>query len=411
MHVTRGARALRHILQEQTDDLREVDFAGFRRWLDRHLVQWQEDAIFLQRVRIRELRRAEPRLRELEKDVRRTASADENTAEFVRLRQIEHELRGTGQAISGVSDALERADAKKAMELQRKLDAFRSQRDTLEAEHAELVEQSPPRRKLMRIQRELDRFRVAIGLVREEAHLARLLKERGRRSGRSGESFEQTALSLTEQWVLPGLMRIHRSEALARVRVLQGVTLGAARTEFDQVVIREPHQSGAPVEVLAAVEVKRNINDLAHGFRRRQENLAWLTGDAAHYDAKLYRTKQFRSGHFEGAAVHEQAGEQFLFTRQSFRLFRRDAQSHWFLDRFYFITRPGPVWGLSTAALRRIGFRVATDERWDLESEESLRALWRWSRSLTRPLETPDVLRAYLAAPKRGRQILLAAKS
>jgi hypothetical protein len=34
--------------------------------------------------------------------------------------------------------------------------------------------------------------------------------------------------------------------------------------------------------------------------------------------------------------------------------------------------------------------------------------LLRWCQSLAQPFETPDLLRRYLAAPGRGRQVLLA---
>jgi hypothetical protein len=67
----------------------------------------------------------------------------------------------------------------------------------------------------------------------------------------------------------------------------------------------------------------------------------------------------------------------------------------------------GTLWGLSSVALARIGFRVATDERWEPVSDAYLRKLLSWCQSLTEPLETPDVLRLYASTPERGRQILI----
>ena len=50
--VTRGTRALGRLLGEHTCDLRGLDVAGFRRWLDAHLARWQTDPVFCQRCRI-----------------------------------------------------------------------------------------------------------------------------------------------------------------------------------------------------------------------------------------------------------------------------------------------------------------------------------------------------------------------
>ena len=71
---------------------------------------------------------------------------------------------------------------------------------------------------------------------------------------------------------------------------------------------------------------------------------------------------------------------------------------------------PGTMWGVSSAALARIGFRVATDERWEPDSDAYLGKLRRWCQSLAEVIETPDVLRLYAAARGRGGQIVLAGR-
>jgi hypothetical protein len=190
------------------------------------------------------------------------------------------------------------------------------------------------------------------------------------------------------------------------VRVLRGVTLGAARMEIDQLVICCSRGAGEPVEVLALMEAKRNLNDLAHGFRLRQENLAWLTGDETRHDPELYRTRSFPAGRFDGA-VHESDGERYVFDAGSFRRFRPDPATAMVLDGLYLVTRPGTIWGISSAALARIGHRVATDERWDPQSEAYLQRLLEWCRSLAHAVETPDVLRMYASTEARARQVLL----
>src|SRR5207302_1512151 len=80
----------------------------------------------------------------------------------------------------------------------------------------------------------LHQRRAATGLDREEAHLQKLLTAQGRRSGRGGASFEGLARTLTRSEIVPDLTR---GDA-GRLRVLQGVTLGAARTELDFLVVR-----------------------------------------------------------------------------------------------------------------------------------------------------------------------------
>jgi hypothetical protein len=433
--VTRGARELRRLLCERTFDLRGLDAAGFRRWLAGHLARWRNDPVFIQRARIRDLRQTYPNLLQLEHGHNRAAAADAASPQFARLRQVEQELVGAGNAVAGLTAALEQAEPEKRPALREKLGAFQARRQALDEEQAALLRASPQRQTLLRIALELRALRAVIGLDGEEARLDELLKQRGRRSGRSGESFEQLALTLTHNHILPELVRGGEGDGAApRLRVVTGVTLGAARTEFDQLVIRQPLCAATTVEVLAAVEVKRNINDLAHGFRRRQEDLAWLTGESGRYNPRAFRTRRFPAGHFDRESLHRQDGEDFVFSPGSFRRFRREAsgpaaaspgqpaslpqagslaggplgcEGGPFLKRLYFITRPGPLWGVSAAGLARVSFRAATDERWAPEDDAYLDALLRWCQALAAPTETPDVLRLFAAAPRRARQILV----
>ncbi len=184
--------------------------------------------------------------------------------------------------------------------------------------------------------------------------------------------------------------------------MLSGVTLGCARAELDQLIIRKPLKPVAPVKALAIVEAKRNINDLAHGFRLRQENISWLTGDADGYDPQLYRTSQYAQGHFDRTAAHEQDGETFLFDRSSFALFRRESDSGHYLKRLCFVTRAGPIYGVSAGQLSKLMHRVASDERWNQDSKLYWRSLHNWTRSLGREFESPEMLRLYAQSPGLG---------
>jgi hypothetical protein len=242
-------------------------------------------------------------------------------------------------------------------------------------------------------------------LDREEALLADLLRGRGRRSVQAGESFEERVVALCASLIAPELRGPSDGPAEG-LRVLSAVKLGAAGVEFDQFVVRVP-SPGRPVEVLAAVEAKRNINDLGHGFHRRQADLAWLTGDRGRYDAGLYRTRRFPLGHFDRGATHAAGGEEYLFTPDSFRRFTRDQATSVFLDRLYFVTRPGPLWGLSAAALARVARRAASDGAWDIEDAEYLDRLRLWCQGLAQSVEAPDVLRTYAATAEHGRLIIL----
>lgn len=397
--VIRGDAELRRLLETQTFDLRRLDVGGFRRWLDRHAAHWHSDPVFVQRCRIRDLRRAHPQLLVLERQRRRAVAADEASPHGERLGTLEQERWDTDRAIAGLRAALEPADAAKAPSLRSKLAAFQDRREEMQAEWDRLVQASPERQAVLRIDAELRPLRAAIGLDAEEAVLKQLQQQPGRHAGRAGDTFEELARALTREHILP--------ELPPDLCLLRGVTLAAARVEFDQLVVRRPTDAGQPVEVLAAVEVKRNINDLAHGFRLRQENLAWLTGDAAGYDPQMYRTGRFRAGHFDRDAVHVQENETFLFRRESFSRFRHDAGIVPFLDGLYFIVRVGTMWGVSGAALARIRSRVSTDERWQPDDDAYLDRLLRWCQSLAAPVETPDVLRLVAAPPERARRVIV----
>ncbi|NUQ65611.1 MAG: hypothetical protein HUU20_24340 [Pirellulales bacterium] len=408
--VLTGSAELRRLVHEETFDLRRLDLAGFRSWLGKHLEQWQSDPVFLRRTRIRDIRRAHPELAAIEEEHRRAIAAEEASPRYPRCVRLEQELADVGKAIAGLTAALEAAVPRRRQSLIEKLEAFATRRQSLEREHASLVELSPHRQERLRIDAGLQEARSAIGIDREEARLGELQKEQGRRYGQAGKAFERLARAVVESHIVPTLIGSGERRENLPLRVLSGVTLGAARTELDQLVVRQPEKRGGIVDVLAMVEVKRNINDLARGFRQRQENLAWLSGDEGGYCAEWYRTGRFPSGHFDRQSVHEEEGEPFVFARRSFRRFRRDPATGFRLNRLYFITRSGTLWGVSAAVLARIRFRAATDVHWDLENEPYLRRLLGWCRRLSEPIETPDVLALYAARPQRGAQIVVVAR-
>ena len=398
-HVTvaRGADVLHAMLRERTTDLRRVGLDGFREWLHRQLPGWRLDPVFAQRERIRDLRRASPHLRALERERRRAARADAESPEGARLRQVEEELSGVVKAVEGLTGALGDADEDRRAPLREKLDAFLARRAALQAVRDERIATHPERALLVRLDAELERLRLESGVGAEEARLDEMMRAQGRRSGRAGGGFEAAALHAMREHLLPEL-------GDGALTVLTGVTLGTARTELDQVVVRGSG-GDSPVEVLAVVEAKRNPNDLAHGFTRRQADLAWLSGVRAAYDPARHVTRHFPTGHFDRAAEHDQDGARFVFDANSFRGFHPE-DGH-ILAGLVFATRATPLAGLSGAALGRLRHRAATDERFAPADDAYLADLLAWCRSLAAPIETPDVLTLYAADPERARQILL----
>lgn len=396
--VARGANVLHALLCERTNDLRRVGLEDFREWLERQLPGWRHDPVFAQRERIRELRRASPRLCALERERRHVARADADSAEGARLRELEEELSGVVRAVEGLTGAVKDADEHRRASLREKLNGFRARRAALEAERDERIAASPERVLLMPLDAEVKRLRDASGVGAQEARLDEMMRAQGRRSGRAGAGFEAAALRVVRERLLPEL-------GDGPLTVLTGVRLGTARTELDQVVVRG--SGGSPVEVLAVVEAKRSPNDVAHGFTRRQADLAWLAGHRAAYDPARHVTRHFPTGHFDRAVTHEQDGARFVFDPTSFRRFRPE-NGH-ILAGLYFVTRAAPLAGLSGAALGRLRHRVATDERFAPADDAYLAELLAWCRRLAEPTETPDVLALYAAGPERARQILLLA--
>jgi hypothetical protein len=398
--LIRDPQELRRRLGERTLDLRTLDLAGFRRWLDLQMARWQSDPVFVQRARIRDLRRVHPELRALDAAWQRATRANAASAAGARMAVLGRKLHNVGRAIAGLDAALTEAPPERRAGLAAKRADFLAQRLRLEEEQDELIQSSPEQQDLLRLAGDLRRSWEAIGLDREMVRLAGLLKDRGRGSGRAGTDFEQDALALTRRFILPEL-------GADGLHVLRGVRLGAAGVELDLAVVRRAGGPEQPVEVVAVVEVKRNINDLAHGFLRRQIDLAWLTGAKSAYDAAEHRTRQFPTGHFDRPAVHWQDAAAYLFGPASFRRFARDADNGYFLAGLYLVTRAGPVWGVSGAAQARISARIATDEDWNTADDAYLGRLFDWCRSLAGPVETPDVLRLYTEPAERVRHLLV----
>ncbi|MGF1578187.1 MAG: hypothetical protein ACFCD0_02365 [Gemmataceae bacterium] len=409
VNVSRGVRVLRQLLQYGFD-VRCADVDSFRKWLVNQLNHWQQNPSYLQQCLVRDLYQAHPELVQLEKEYAEALAVDDESPAKARLLEIENQLHRANSAIAGIEKALKKTEAAKKPALAEKLKNFQVTRTALEKEAARLEQESPERRALLDVSRRLDALRQETGMAHARAKLEVLQKNQGHQANATGESFETVALRISQDQILPRVVSGSDPRARARLAILTGAKLGASRLEIDQLIVRRPLQAGRSVDVLALVEVKRNINDLAHGFVMRQENLAWRTGDDTGYDVDEYRTQSFPLGTFDRPAIHREHDEDFLLDARSFHLFRRDPSTQWFMDRLYLITRWGRFWGMSNGSFAQLRNRMATDPTIDLESDESMSELLQWCQFLTNPLETPDVLQLYCDGPKRTQNVLIVEK-
>ena len=114
VHRFRDEVELRQWVEEQTLDLRTLDLAGFRRWLDLQTVRWQTDPAFVQRVRIRSLRMANPQTCEHWREIGVRPGRRMQRHRRQPVAALERKLHATEKAIAGLTDALASACRKEA---------------------------------------------------------------------------------------------------------------------------------------------------------------------------------------------------------------------------------------------------------------------------------------------------------
>ncbi|MBW3630132.1 MAG: hypothetical protein KY464_12640 [Gemmatimonadetes bacterium] len=264
--VRRGRDEVERLLRESAFDLRTADPLSFRTWLESELPRWRRDPSFTGQERARELRRAHPALGSLEAEWRRAVAANEASLSYAEMEALGRELAGAARGIAWLTRAAAEAPPPGNDALTTKLRGFERRERELRERIASLLAESPERREALRLGAELSTVLEKTGVAAEEARLAELLAERGRRSTQVGRDFEEEALEATLRNVAGDL-----GEDPASLRILRGVKLGAAALELDQLLVRRG-EPGQPVEVLAMVEVKSSPNDIGAGFR-------WTTSD------------------------------------------------------------------------------------------------------------------------------------
>ena len=391
----RGLPVLKQWLADSRD-LRELDAAEFRAWLLRRRDQLADDPVFQLRARVRDLRNAhQGALAAADARVEHAQAAYAASEAAEGLDQLEAELHQLGRAVEGLSGAVEegRADPDK-------LEAYRARARQVQTAFEHGRERSVERVELDQARSERLALHRSTGLAAVQETLGEAQHASGAASSSRGERFERTSEALLRQAVLGEL----QVEVAQPVVCLSGVTLGCARGEFDHLLVSQPASEGEPVDVLAMVEAKRNPNDMAHGFRLRQENIAWLVSDMDGFDPAEYKNRHYPTGRFDRSFVHEAEGAYYRFAPESFRRFERDGGAY--LKRLWFVTERRPLRGVSSREIQQLYFRIATDPAFNLEVPAAMGEVEAWFRGHLEPEQSPDVVRRYLR-PDLAHQILL----
>ena len=412
-------------LNENRINLQTMTLRQFRTWLGNLMDRESHRPEYQHRLKLRELETEHQRSLTVVRRQRREADAAwQASGGADQLARLDGQLRGVEQAVTGLTAAVAAGDA-----APEKLAEFQSRLDRLTAERDQLLANSKPWQKLTRRSQAVDDFYDQIGLTVTRGLLEQAERGRGHANVASGRQSEDDSLAPVRE-LLPWM--IDEKTSPEELIILTGVTLGAARAELDLLVVSRSATNESlatrrsteendrfrgltpaarladgdgPVTVHAVVEVKRNPNDLVHGFRMRQENLAFFTGDPNGYEADDYRTSEFRVGHFDRPSVHHEHDQAYLFDKTSFRLFVRGDEGY-FLDRLWFVTRRWNLDGVTGEERSRIVHAALGERGFRLESDTILRRLMTWSKAMVQPFQTRDILELYTSNSDRARQIV-----
>jgi hypothetical protein len=405
--IHKGVRFLRKYLRENRHDFREMSLEEFKLWVASEISHKNHDPVFLQRCKVRDIKKkhSEP-LISLEKALQEAIQHLDACVHKQRLEELEQGMENSRKAIEGLTQAVKNSTGEKRTACKEKLRYYKTRWANLKKEWQLLLKATPEKRELLRASAELSTFREKIGLTQEEQYLDNIVHKSAHQSTKAGSTFEDMAFLVISQEIIPIATKNLRIKKKQKAKVLSQVTLGCARAEIDYMVILPPAEEGAPAQVLAIVEVKRNINDIVHGFLLRQENLRWFTGDKGGYDAAIYRTKLFQTGHFDRVAMHEQNGEKFSFDKSSFQHFHKDEKTTHFLDNLFFVTSRRRLLGMNSGEYAKIIYKIGMDTEFDLENSAYMEKLFLYAKNMLSPFQTREVLELYASQIKWGRQLL-----
>ena len=186
---------------------------------------------------------------------------------------------------------------------------LQERRQTLE----ELRQNTPEYAEYEKAKAEERAFKDSIGLLREEAKLEPLKKQTGLFSGMSGRQFEMASMKIMTENIFSTLREKEFSSPEPKedpkkdLILLTNLTMGSS-FEIDQLIVLRGENDSDPVTVLAYVEAKRNVNDIAKSFTQIQTVIGWCTGTLGKYDPAIFRSRTNPTGHFEKPIYHEQDG-------------------------------------------------------------------------------------------------------
>ncbi|MCA9049993.1 MAG: hypothetical protein KDA89_14755 [Planctomycetaceae bacterium] len=387
----------------------EMRLPEFRDWLQQRIDSAADGELFRRRCHARDLQKAHQRRLSYRRGRLQAAQqAWESCGEFSELQPLADRRDSLRKAVAGLTQAVEenRASADK-------LRSFEQQLTETQSAYETLFRSSAAAQRLKQAEESFEKLCSDIGLTESLQHIEEVAAEIGTAAGRAGDRFEEVSAVAVRELLCPLFQ-----EESADVLVIHGATLGCARGEFDHLIVadRGEHQ---PAEVMAVVEAKRNINDIAHGFRLRQENLAWFVNDPAGFDPDQYRTGTFPDGVFCGPVYHEtddaDGRRRLKFDASSFRKFQRPDVQGYRTDRLCFVTQRRRLLGITSAALSRLLFLVATDTRYSLGNDYRLNISDRRLRELqseltgeSQPMQAGDVLRLYTRSDDSAGRIVFA---
>ncbi|WP_372369952.1 endonuclease V [Candidatus Uabimicrobium sp. HlEnr_7] len=385
-----GYDFLTNYLQKNSFCFHDLNTDNFRNWLKNLVEREKNNNSFQQRSKIRNLKKDNwEEYHTLQKNLKIAERNFLNHPNKSSFEEVENAIDSSQKAIQGLSNFLQKnSDDEKRQE---KLKNFQEKLSNLQEQRDLLVKDTPEKVIFEKAQETLKNFEQSLGLPEEEAKLAAILKNQGQKRSFSGSQFEDVSLKIVQNNICSTLSQRYNLQTDNMV-ILSNVTLGCARAEIDYLVIQEMPETC--VKVLAVIEVKKNINDVAGGFELRQENIHWFTKNSEKYDWQIYRTKIFREGHFDKKVKHSEHGKEYFFDSSSFLNFSHE--NEYYLQDLFFITYDRQLTGLRASEKSILSHRISTDVFFDLENDDYIEKLFTWCCERFSTLQTKNVLEFYL---------------
>ncbi|NUM33478.1 MAG: hypothetical protein HUU50_02960 [Candidatus Brocadiae bacterium] len=389
-------------IKKNSLDFFSMSIEDFSLWLQKQVTRQSTDLDFAKRSEIRDLHsQYRNQFYPLWGALKKAQSEWQGSGKRLAWEFLEKKILGSQKAIEGLSQAIEKKMGEKRLECIAKLELYQKDLECLKKEQKIMLDSLAEKHALDKAEKELWNFKEKIGLNQKEKELEDILYAQAQRTTSAGANFEALSREAIEKHIIPSVAKNLTKEQKASLRILSNVTLGCARAEIDYLVVLPDEKN---TRVLAIIEVKRNINDIAWGFLIKQENIAWFTGDVNAYSAESYRTHIFQEGHFNKVVYHEEEGKRLSFDQSSFAAFKREGK--YFIDDLFFITDARPLLGMLSSDYRKFIYRISTDMNFDLENKEYLQDLLAWIRSFISPIQTRNILELYATRETWAKQIV-----